>query len=53
MELTNSPKNVMAAPLTGYSPERLDKTTKARIMTARYSGGPKAKAAFPQSGAKN
>ena len=45
--LSHTPKPSMRNPFTGDSLARFDRKTKARIMKARYSGGPKLKATAP------
>ena len=53
MVLTKSPNPVISSERIGGASERLDSSRKARIMKARYSGGPKESAACPRRGAKS
>jgi hypothetical protein len=53
MVLRKAPKEIIIAPLSGLSPLRVKRATKANSMIARYSGGPKERAALDKGGAKN
>jgi hypothetical protein len=52
MVLNQNPRQIIMKLLMGDPARRFDKRTNANIMKAKYSGDPKASAAFPSKGAK-